>query len=248
MEYLQIVDWEQEQSYRKDRGTPPWIKVYRNKMTNVAWSQLSDSEKGQFICIQLIAADSNGIVPADPVTLKKIAILDNLPNINKFIELGFLGKVGCQDANQMTTKCQPDDNQEIKVVPQDDNPETEKRQRRDREETDYATAADFIFQERNKIHPDHKPPDFKKWEKDIRWTVEMDKRTIQEIKEMYLWVTQNGFWKGVCLSPADLRKHWDKIKAQQTRKQDPAKQTTGSKKLAQIQRLTQNPPQLEVPP
>ncbi len=90
MENLRIHDWDSWQSYRADRGQPPWIKVHRCLMRNVKWVGLSDAERGQLISIWLLAADQNGDVPADPVLLGKLCFMSDTPDVNKFIDLGFL--------------------------------------------------------------------------------------------------------------------------------------------------------------
>ena len=110
MKYLKIKNWDTWQSYRKDRpGAPPWIKVHRNLMSNMEWSMLTDSEKGHLISIWILAADRNGRIPSDPNMLRKMCQLDNPPDTNKFIDLGFIEPDGCQDDNQVTTTRQPDD-------------------------------------------------------------------------------------------------------------------------------------------
>lgn len=114
MKYLRVANWEKWQSYRKDRGTPPWIKVYRNLLSNQDWSLLTDAEKGQLVSIWILAAERSGQIPTDPRVLRKIAMLDDEPNLKKFKELGFLELIGCQDDNQVASSgCQ------------DDRPETE---------------------------------------------------------------------------------------------------------------------------
>lgn len=109
MTSIKVKGWDKWQSFRKDRGTPPWIKLHRNLMSNPEWAQLSDTEKGQLVSIWIIAADKNGSISSDPGIIRKICQLDEVPNINKFIELDFLISDGCQDDANMTTKSQPDD-------------------------------------------------------------------------------------------------------------------------------------------
>jgi hypothetical protein len=109
---MKISNWDTWQTFRKDRGTPPWIKVYRNLLSNEQWVELTDSEKGQLVSIWILAADKDGTIPDSPKMIQRMAMLDTLPNLSKFIELGFL-----------TTTCQPHDNQEIKPCPQHDAPE-----------------------------------------------------------------------------------------------------------------------------
>ncbi len=133
---LSVVNWDRWQSYRKDRGTPPWIKVYRNLLTNVEWSNLSDAEKGQLISIWIVAADKKGIIPSDPKILRKFCQLDDAPNIRKFIELGFL-----------STSCQPDDNQ---MTHQRRGEEKRVEERRRRAPQKKHTLSHLIFQLRRK--------------------------------------------------------------------------------------------------
>jgi hypothetical protein len=109
---MEIANWDKWQTFRKDRGTPPWIKVYRNLLSNEQWVELTDSEKGQLVSIWILAADKNGQIPDSPKMIQRMAMLDSLPNLSKFIELGFL-----------TPSCQPLDNHEIKPSPQVDAPE-----------------------------------------------------------------------------------------------------------------------------
>jgi hypothetical protein len=109
---MKISNWDTWQTFRKDRGTPPWIKVYRNLLSNEQWVELTDSEKGQLVSIWILAADKDGTIPDSPKMIQRMAMLDTLPNLSKFIELGFL-----------TTTCQPHDNQEINPCPQHDAPE-----------------------------------------------------------------------------------------------------------------------------
>ena len=90
MKVIEINNWDKWQTYRKDRGTPPWIKVHRNLFSNQEWAILSDSEKGQLVSLWILAADKKGCIPNDPDMLKKLCMLDNSPDIEKFIELKFL--------------------------------------------------------------------------------------------------------------------------------------------------------------
>lgn len=106
MQKIYIAGWQKHQSFRKDRGAPPWIKLHRNLFMKPNWVALSDAEKGQLISMWILAADDDGAIPADAKVLRKLCQLDDLPDIKKFIDLQWLSV----DDNQMTTTCQPDDN------------------------------------------------------------------------------------------------------------------------------------------
>ena len=123
MNYLYVKDWAVWQSYRKDRGTPPWIKVHRQLMTSAKWAILSDSEKGQLVSMWIAAADKKGKIPNDANLMRKICMLDDAPNLNKFIDLGYFVSDGCQTDDTATTKSQQSDAPETET-------ETDKRQKR----------------------------------------------------------------------------------------------------------------------
>ncbi len=99
---MKIKNWEKWQTYRQDRGAPPWIKVHRNLMSNSDWVGLTDAEKGQLVSMWIVAADKSGHLPDDPAMIRKMCILDGTPDINKFKRLGFI------DAKRMPRRRQPD--------------------------------------------------------------------------------------------------------------------------------------------
>jgi len=109
---MEVSNWEKWQTYRSDRNTPPWIKVYRNLLSNPEWAVLTDSEKGQLVSIWILAADKGGTIPDNPILIQKMCMLDDKPDINRFAVLGFL-----------TPCCQPDGNQVVTDCPQDDAPD-----------------------------------------------------------------------------------------------------------------------------
>ena len=107
MKYLEIVDWDVHQSYRKDRGVPPWIKVHRSCLTSQRWLHLNDSEKGALVSMWIVASAKEGLIPADPSILKRMCQLDKSPNIKKYIELGYLQPAANQELNPgLSSGCQ----------------------------------------------------------------------------------------------------------------------------------------------
>jgi len=105
MTALLIRNWDKWQSYRKDRGAPPWIKVHRRLFLNPEWNSLTDAQKGQVISLWVLASDRNGAIPDDARMLRKLCGLDDTPDIDLFISLGFIEK-------RTTTKRRKHDNQE----------------------------------------------------------------------------------------------------------------------------------------
>jgi len=90
MEYLRIRNWDKWQTYRSDRGLPPWIKVHRQILRNPEWVSLTDAQRGQLLAIWILAADRCGEIPADPKVLKILCHLEHDPDIDLLIRLGFI--------------------------------------------------------------------------------------------------------------------------------------------------------------
>jgi hypothetical protein len=94
-------------------------------MSDPSWALLTDDEKGQLVSIWIIAADKKGVIPADPRILRKICLLDNEPNVNRFMELGFLEPEGQPESDKLKDNgCQRDVNVTSSGC-QSDAPETE---------------------------------------------------------------------------------------------------------------------------
>ena len=98
MEYLKIKNWDKWQSYRADRGQPPWIKIHRCVMRNPEWVALSDLERGQLVSMWLLAADNNGLIPDSHILIQKLCFMSSPLKLNKFKELGFI----CQGDAKVT--------------------------------------------------------------------------------------------------------------------------------------------------
>lgn len=155
MEYLKVKNWDRWQSYRSDRGQPPWIKIHRCIMRNPEWVSLSDSERGQLISVWLLAADRDGLIPSDPTLLQKLCFMSDKINISNFIDLGFIENDSCRSDAKVTSKRrQPD-------------PPEKRREEKSREEI-YAQFEKFwnIYPKKKskgkaekaffKIHPDER--------------------------------------------------------------------------------------------
>jgi hypothetical protein len=99
---LHIHNWDKWQFYRSDRHMPPWIKLHRAVLRSPKWVRLSDAQRGQLVCIWMLAADDEGWVPNDQTLIRKVCCLDADPDLNLFIELGFL------DANLTRRKLRSD--------------------------------------------------------------------------------------------------------------------------------------------
>lgn len=90
MKKLRIRNWDRWQSYRRDRGQPPWIKVHRCLMRDLEWVAMSDAQRGQLVAIWLLAADHDGVIPASPEIVQKLCFMTDPPDLKFFMDQGFI--------------------------------------------------------------------------------------------------------------------------------------------------------------
>jgi hypothetical protein len=93
---LRVRNWEIWQTYRKDRSTPPWIKLHRRIQCDPDWVGLTAAQRGELVCIWMLAADRVGEIPDDPTLIRRLCHLKHNPDLKFFIRKGFLAQV---DAN-----------------------------------------------------------------------------------------------------------------------------------------------------
>lgn len=116
---MRVKDWERWQTYRKDRGRPPWIKLHREVLRNPQWVMLTDAQRGQLVSMWILAADRDGELPDDPKLIAKLCYMDDEPDLQLFVAQGFL------DAGVNVTSSRR----------QGDAPEVEVEENRNRKET-----------------------------------------------------------------------------------------------------------------
>jgi biotin operon repressor len=81
------------------------------------------------------------------------------------------------------------------------------------------SADDFLLAEhmQNKIkelNPKARDPNLKAWAKTMRLMRERDKRTPQEIRQVFDWANNHDFWQSNILSPGKLREQFDRLQLQ----------------------------------
>ena len=108
MPTLTVTNWDRWQSYRADRGQPPWIKLHRTVMRNPEWLALTDEQRGHLVQIWLIAADKHGVIIAPDVAqfVQKACGCANPPDLKRLETLRFISV----DANLTPELRQPDAN------------------------------------------------------------------------------------------------------------------------------------------
>jgi len=72
--------------------------------------------------------------------------------------------------------------------------------------------ASFLFDSIREIIKDFKKPDFEKWAADFGKMIQDDNRNPKQIEAVIKWALRDAFWRDKLLSPAGLRKHFDRLK------------------------------------
>ena len=92
MARVKIANWETWQTYRADRGQPPWIKLHRKVLRNPDWISLTDAQRGQLVTLWMLAADNNGVIE----TPSGAGFCEDVPNVAKYLsELGHMKPETC---------------------------------------------------------------------------------------------------------------------------------------------------------
>jgi hypothetical protein len=85
---LRVKNWRKFQHY-SDRN-PPWIKLHFEILSSRDWVTLDDASRVLAIACMLIASRNEGVVPADPDYVQRVAYLKKPPNFKPLIACGFL--------------------------------------------------------------------------------------------------------------------------------------------------------------
>ena len=78
------------------------------------------------------------------------------------------------------------------------------------DENDLETAY-FIFDKIRVLNPQQVTPDFHGWADVVRKMRMIDGRSDADIRSLFSWANRDSFWRTNILSPAKLRKQWDKL-------------------------------------
>ena len=91
------------------------------------------------------------------------------------------------------------------------------------EDNQYFQIALYLRKKIAEVNPNMKLPkddpiSLDKWSDDVRKIIELDKRTLDEFREIVKFVfDKSDFWNTVIQSPSGLRRNWDKITPQMNR-------------------------------
>lgn len=130
--YVRVRNWERFQHYK--HRNPPWIKFHTELLDNYEFACLPDASKLLAMCICLIAARCDNRIPADPEWIRKRANLSSKVDLAPLLKSQFLEEI------QMLPSQEHLASNALAPCMQSADSETEKRQRRDRDKEEGASA------------------------------------------------------------------------------------------------------------
>jgi hypothetical protein len=87
--------------------------------------------------------------------------------------------------------------------------------------------ARFVFERVRVVVPNHKTPNLDNWANEIRlMRRDGEDRTLEGIRQLFVWANSDSFWKSNILSPAKLREKWDQLQARRLNPNGNIAQTT----------------------
>lgn len=98
----------------------------------------------------------------------------------------------------------------------------------------------FMIDKILQVHSGFKQPNANTWCKDIRLMVERDNRQLQDMGRVFTWANNDEFWCGNILSPAKLRKQFDKLVIQMKDSPRPKKKNYWDMDDSELVRLCLN--------
>lgn len=88
---------------------------------------------------------------------------------------------------------------------------SKKKKRQNKYSDDDFVIAGDMFSLIQTLNPEHKKPNLEKWAEAIRLIREVDKKNHVQIYKLFEFANKHDFWKTNILSPASLRKQWDRL-------------------------------------
>ncbi len=107
--FIRIVNWGRFQHY-KNRN-PPWIKLHRELLTSRTWATSDDATRVLAIALMMLAAASDNKIPADLAYIRRVAYLNQDPDLSTLLATEFIEIVdgaGCASTSLAdASKAQP---------------------------------------------------------------------------------------------------------------------------------------------
>lgn len=171
------------------------IDEVNEMMTYMVDLELFESSHGVITCLKLAKR-------ADEYTVKF------LRKSKKDLEKIGIDTGHCPD--KVETKSPPKEIKENKIIKRNAQPNPAKAELSEDESEDLRLAS-WMYETLLSQNPSHKKPNTQKWANSIRLMREVEKRTWQEIADVWQWARGDEFWSSNILSPDKLRKQFDAL-------------------------------------
>lgn len=119
-----------------------------------------------------------------------------------------------QDINQALTKHQPSTNQALTTNNNDNNVNNDNNDKKRNiycQNSNEFRLASYLFKWIKQNNPKAKEPNLQKWSKTFDLMMRIDKRSLEEIKQVIQWCQKDTFWYKNILSADKLRKQYDRL-------------------------------------
>ena len=140
--------------------------------------------------------------------IKPTTKMDSLQDYDPYDRLS---KGGRQIVKRGMTKCHNKDTSitDTSITDNKDSPDSAKAKYDD--DSPYLGLAKYLFTKVKENNSKAREPNFQNWADDIRKLVELDKNTVEEVKEVIDWCQSDSFWKNNVMSANKLRSQFPKL-------------------------------------
>jgi len=218
-----------------------WIKLYRKIQNSPIYKSLNSKQRDILINLLLMANHQENIVffNGKDITVKAGQVLTSLKGIKekcakdvsiqnirtcllvlengrfltskstnryRLITIENWGLYQGSDVNQQTN--QQASNKQLTT---NKNVKNEKKNNLFVETSNEFQLSKYLFELIRKNNPKAKEPNFQTWSKQFDLMIRVDKREVQEIKNLINWSQNDSFWYKNILSPQKLRKQYDQL-------------------------------------
>ena len=94
------------------------------------------------------------------------------------------------------------------------------------EASPYVLLSKDLFNRIKRNNDEAKEPNYQTWADDLRKLVELDGKSVDNVRMVIEWCQQDSFWKANILSAKKLREKYDQLKVQSGKFSNPGNQTT----------------------
>lgn len=82
------------------------------------------------------------------------------------------------------------------------------------DDSPYMKLSKRLFKHLKQRNPEQSEPNWQTWADDFRKTVELDKKSLENVTKILDWCQKDEFWRKNVMSPAKFRKQYDKLAIQ----------------------------------